>query len=129
MINFYWEYEQFDDVIKVFKGLEDKHQPNSHLNNIIGESYRNLGDLNHASNHLSKAITQDSTNWSAYLNLGEVYMNKLNWIEARHMLFQSVKINPNYSGTFNEIGICEFELGNIKKAIDFTEQALSLIHI
>jgi tetratricopeptide (TPR) repeat protein len=126
MLNFYWEYEDFENVIKVFQILKDNHQPNSQLNNIIGESYRNLDNLKNASSHLLQAIKQDSTNWSAFLNLGEVHMDKLDWSRAKKYLKKSLQLNPNYAATYNEIGICEFEMDNINSALEYATDAIEI---
>jgi tetratricopeptide (TPR) repeat protein len=127
LMTLYYYNDKFDKVVKYAEAYQKLHEPDSSkLCDLIGESYRVTKEFDKSAFFLKKALELDSTLWSANLNLGELFMDMKDYKLALTYLEKAKRLNPNYSGIYNELGVSYYSLGNFDSALSFVNTALSM---
>ncbi len=126
IMSVYFNHGQHDKVVKYAEHYLQFYQLDADRMNIVGESYRVIKDFDKALDFLKTSIELDSTQWGANLNLAEVYMNIDDYQAALFYLRRAKKYNKNYSGIFNELGICHYVQGRVDSALVYVNHALNL---
>ena len=62
----------------------------------------------------------------SYNNLGNVFLNLKDYFKAIECFNEALKFNGNKALVYNNLGIANFEIGNIEEAIKFFEKAIAL---
>lgn len=142
--NIYFSTQEFDkaiahyqEVVKLYKGLNNWHDIAIVYNNIFATLYQQ-GKYEASINYLEKSFTindslgntiQKAVNLS---NLGEVHAELKNFDKAQTFatqalgLFVSIRDSTFIQNTLINLGNICFQIGNYQKAIDHYQEALGI---
>lgn len=112
--------------------LEKSAKANSLLGNEYFEmlrspnkKYSNQVLIQKCLKHYSAAVTNDSSFFTAYNNVGVVYFNYLNDIpNAKKQFLLGIRYRPNYAQAFENLGNCYKKENNITKAFESYKSAI-----
>ena len=82
------------------------------------------GKLNQAEDLYRELIYRKEVSFEVYGNLAAICAKNSNWEEAKLLLKNSLKINPEYSEAYSNLGLSYFETGNILSSIKCYKKAL-----
>ena len=91
---------------------------NSSFNHLLDSAYKALQikKFVDAKNLLKKAITLKNDIPEIHNNLGMVYMNLNDYEQAIKSFKNAIKLNPEFSVAFCNLGIAHNKVGNFKKS-------------
>ena len=92
---------------------------------IASQSYQKK-DLETAVKLYSEILKLDLKNFEATFSLGTIFLQQEKFDEARKLFLSAILINPNYSNTYNNLGITMKELGQKKKSITCFQKAIEI---
>lgn len=80
------EYEMYEDAITYLLRADKEEPNNADINNLLGFSYRKLGQYNKANHHYQKALRIDPKHRGALEYLGELYLETNQLGKAKQQL-------------------------------------------
>lgn len=73
-----------------------------------------------------KCVELDSTHAAAYINLGTLYYNRHDYVQAERYYRKAVEVDPRYALAYFDLGNVLDETGRLRDAISAYESALAL---
>jgi tetratricopeptide (TPR) repeat protein len=105
--------------------------PSPMLQNVIGVSYYEHGDVASAIDHFKKALDENRSYeparrnlYSVYLNNGNELINSKTYDEAIKLLQDGLKIFPDKPEILNTLGVAYSETGRFEEALALYNQAI-----
>lgn len=95
-----------------------------HVN--LGNSVRELGQLEDARRAFQQAVVLDPTNAGAHHRLGDIHFKLNDCHNAQYELAQAVSLNPNLVDASATLAIATFECGNAVAAIPQLQHAIEI---
>lgn len=80
------EYEMYEDAITYLLRADKEEPNNADINNLLGFSYRKLGEYNKANRYYQKALRIDPKHRGALEYLGELYVETNQLSKAKQQL-------------------------------------------
>ncbi|HEX7026852.1 MAG TPA: tetratricopeptide repeat protein [Gammaproteobacteria bacterium] len=80
------EYEMYEDAITYLLKADKEEPNNADINNLLGFSYRKLGQYNKANHYYQKALRIDPKHRGALEYLGELYLETNQLSKAKQQL-------------------------------------------
>ena len=77
-----------------------------------------------AEKHLKKSISIDSSNWEAFMNLGNLYKKMDKNLEAEKMYLKALAINPGRPAIYVNLGNLKLKTNQYVQAINYYQKAL-----
>lgn len=99
---------------------------NSIVLNLMAVASLNLNDREKAKSYFLKAIQIAPKDYSAYNNLGLIYFNEFNFLDARRMFQEALKQNSTVPETYLNLGSIDFEEKKYHAAKENYTKALDL---
>lgn len=65
-------------------------------------------------------------NLKELINLSNKAFNERNFQEAKKILDEAIKLNPNVYELYHKLGIISFNLGNLDNSINYFKRAISI---
>jgi tetratricopeptide (TPR) repeat protein len=112
-----------------------RHLRQSYLNNIFGNDHpaypvvelaSRTRTLNLGDNPASGAGAEDNPEWMRWNNLGIAYLDQLQYAESMHAFEQVVKLRPDYTDGYINIGLTYIEWEKYSSARASIEKGLTL---
>lgn len=121
---------QDESAISEYLSLAQSN-PSPMLNNVIGVSYYEHGDIASALEHFKKALEENRAYeparrnlYSVYLNGGNELINKKKYNEAIELLQDGLKMFPDKPEVLNALGTAYSEIGEYEEALAQFKQAI-----
>ena len=92
----------------------------------IANSYENLGDTRSAVLLLESLNRRNINNYSAFYNLGNIYLKAKVYKNAIESYKLSTKMNTKFAPSHYNLGIAYFESGDTNNALFYFEKAIRL---
>jgi type IV pilus biogenesis/stability protein PilW len=93
--------------------------------NTMGRAYLQEGKVQLAFVEFQKAIKMEPNNKEVVYNLGYVYFQLEDYINARHYFLKAVNLDPQYADAYNNLGATYMQLRQWKEAVDAFQKALA----
>ncbi len=100
-------------------------QERLHSHKEIAKIYIAEGRYQDALRELRLGVTTDKCDEETHNLLGVVYLNLRDYNKAEESFNEALKLNPNYSEAFNNLGLLNLLQGKYQQAIQFFEKALA----
>jgi len=84
------------------------------------------GDLDTASDYISRALTINPNDPKAHATLGNLHAKRGELIKAVRSFKYALELNPKISEVYNNLGVAYYRMGNIAKSISYYQMALKL---
>jgi tetratricopeptide (TPR) repeat protein len=85
-----------------------------------------MGDFQGAVDDLSRAISMDPTNSSAWTKRAEAYNQLKQYDRARSDALEAIKLDPNSSAAWEQLAYAEYKLGHLDDALKAADKAIAL---
>ncbi|WP_108171891.1 tetratricopeptide repeat protein [Christiangramia gaetbulicola] len=122
-IQYLIQMENFEKAIEFSKKLDDSLF--CEKNELLGFSYKNIGNYSLAINHYKTYIEQCNPSYIQRINLGDAYF-KIDSLDSAEKQFKEViKSNPKMGLAYFNIGQIEYIRNNKKEAADFYLKAVN----
>lgn len=92
----------------------------------IANSFESLGDTRSAVLLLESLNRRNVNNYSAFYNLGNIYLKAKVYKNAIDSYTLSTRMNPRFAPAFYNLGIAYYETGDANKALFYFEKAIRL---
>ena len=114
----------FERAISLAQAADFSNSALSTMNVNLGNSLRELGDLERARTAFRRAIALNPANASAHNNLGQVYYALGDCKNAVYELTQAVNLNPGSTDAAANLAISTFECEDPAASIPLLKQAI-----
>jgi tetratricopeptide (TPR) repeat protein len=133
-----YEFQIPEDVkgpISVTAKVNYRHFRQSYLNNVFGEDHpaypivelaSKTRTLNIGDNPVTDPEPNDNPDWMRWNNLGIAYLDQLQYSDAIHAFSQVVKLRPDYTDGYTNIGLTNIEWEKYASARGGLDKALEL---
>jgi serine/threonine-protein kinase len=126
---FYYRQNRYMDAVQQLKHAAELTPDNSAIYVNLAAMYLNMDDSVYradAERALKKSIELAPT-YSAYTNLGFLYLKQRQWSESAATTEKAAALNPNESQIWENLGVAYEWLGDSSKAIYARQRELDLV--
>ncbi len=117
----------YNSSIKYYKKALEIAPDSSELHTNLGNVYFKMGDEKNARSEFETAISKDPSKADiGYYNLGVLFLNKGDTESAASYFEKSIMVNKKYAKAYYQLGMCEINRGNYKRAKELLETYLKL---
>ncbi len=116
-----------DELIEILRAAIQLQSDNALAHNNLGNAYKETGNFKEAVRSYQQAIAIDPKHAGPYYNLSTIYSdieNKKD--EAIALLNKSIELSPNFSKSYNKLGLIYLERGETEKTIELLGCAMKL---
>lgn len=128
--------KRYDEALEFLRKAEriHKNHPGRFQDNWValiyynaGMIYRNKMDEDKAINFFAKDIELDPTEWQGHLNLGIIFFNKEDYVNAENFLYNAVLLHKNCpADVYNYFGRALYANGKYGEAIETFKKGLAI---
>ena len=122
----YYNKQNFKLTIEKSQLLLKNYPNNTFLHNILGSSFKNLGQLKKAKDVFVKSLNVDKDNLATINNLANTLRKMSDFTNAEHYYKIALDIDSNHVDTIVNYGSLNYELNNLNKAIELFKQAINI---
>jgi superkiller protein 3 len=116
-----------DELIDLLKSSIQLQPDNALAHNNLGNAYKETGRYEEAKRSYEQAIKFDPKHAGPYFNLSTIYSDiEGKTDEAIDLLNKAVEISPQFSKSYNKLGLIYLQRGEKEKSIAMLNRALKL---
>ena len=116
----------YKEAVDLGINLSKLYPENIFIYNIIGASYKGLGELQNAVLSFQEIVKIKPDFAEGYNNLGIVLVDIGKTTEAIESYQKAIKIKPDYAEAYYSLGIVQKDTGQIEEAIKSYEKAITI---
>ena len=122
----YFKAREYNYVIQNSKRLLTKYPFSTVLQNLIGSSYQQIGDLENAKKSFKAAIKLDSNNIAAINNLANVYKFEKEYEKSKNLYERALTKKKDYLNALLNYGVLEIEFNKHDNGIKLINKCLEI---
>tara|TARA_B100000579_G_scaffold372158_1_gene335152 strand:+ start:2373 stop:3917 length:1545 start_codon:yes stop_codon:yes gene_type:complete len=122
----YFKAGDYNYVIKNSKKLLLKYPYSSVLQNLLGNSYQQIGDLENAKKSFKSAIKLDSNNIAAMNNLANIYKFEKEYDKSKKTYERALDKKKNYLNALLNYGVLEIEFNKHNNGIKLFNKCIEM---
>lgn len=117
---------KFNYVIENGKRMLTKYPFSSGLQNLVGSSYQQIGEVENAKKSFKAAIKLDTNNIAAINNLGNIYKLQKEYNKSKELYETALKKNNKYINALINYGTLEVEFNRHENGINLINKGLEI---
>jgi len=121
-----FDNKRFQEVIKIAEKVNLQNSNQFWVYYLKGSSHYNLKDYNQAINDLKKSLNINPESAVCYFQIGNVYQDSNNFIDAKYFYNQSILKKDNYIEAIINLAKLYKNNGEFEKSKVYAEEALKI---
>jgi len=122
----YFKAGDYNYIIQSGKRLLTKYPFSSVLQNLIGSSYQQIGDLENAKKSFKAAIKLDGNNIAAMNNLANAYKFEKEYEKSKNLYEKALSKKKDYLNALLNYGVLEIEFNKHSNGIKLINKCLEI---
>ena len=122
----YFKAGDYNYIIQSGKRLLTKYPFSSVLQNLIGSSYQQIGDLENAKKSFKAAIKLDGNNIAAMNNLANAYKFEKEYEKSKNLYEKTLSKKKDYLNALLNYGVLEIEFNKHSNGIKLINKCLEI---
>jgi tetratricopeptide (TPR) repeat protein len=108
---YYQAMDKFNDAVTVFEEIKKVNQKDNENLNLLLQAYFESNRIKEATNTFTLAVENDPGNKMNHYILGLLYRTENNYDKAVAEMNEAIKIDPNFSDAFYDLGATYYNWG------------------